>query len=147
MKTFFHQMDNYTPVTKMNNSVHTREGDVQSGTSHEQKSKEDKEAVLNEKVHSEIEDTNPQNLAQNQTFQDTILQEKLNATEKQLLEDFHQEHPQISLPDNYIETTINQNNKTVIADSDKTTEKLDIDNIDLFQIPPENILQLINYNV
>ena len=52
-----------------------------------------------------------------------------------MLDHFHQEHPQLSLPDNYIETALNQNNETIIADFDKTTETFDIDDIDLSQIP------------
>lgn len=36
MKTFFPQSDNFTQVTNLNNSVHNREGDDQSGASTEQ---------------------------------------------------------------------------------------------------------------
>ena len=54
-----------------------------------------------------------------------------------MLDNFHQKHPQLSLPDNYIETALNQNNETIIADFNKTTETFDIDDIDLSQIPLE----------
>ena len=43
-------------------------------------------------------------------------------TEKKLLDEFHDKHPEISLPDNYIETALNENNETIIADSNLTTE-------------------------
>ena len=39
------------------------------------------------------------------------------------------------MPGNYIETSLNKNNDTIIADSDITTEKLNISDIDLSLIP------------
>ena len=38
------------------------------------------------------------------------------------------------MPDNYIENALNQNNETIIADFDKTTETFDINDIDLSPI-------------